>query len=126
MTAVMSLLPLLVVAVLGIALVVGIVQIWIRHQHPQRLALQAVSAATLMGLVGITGIVPDSLWWLTWSLALAVLLGIAVASRRLIVTPPPATPSPRQTKLLAPPARSSVIGEILFWLALVVLALVAG
>lgn len=126
MSTALSLLPRLVVAALGIWLVVSIVQIWRRHQHAQRLALQALSTATLMGLIGITGIIPDSLWWLTWSFALAILLGIAASSRRLLRRTPPTAPSPRQATLLEPPARSSGIAEIVFWLALVVLALVAG
>ena len=126
MNAVLSLLPLLVAAVLAVALVVTIVQIWARYQHPMRLALQAVGAASLMGVIGLAGLLPDALWWVSWVLALAILLGIAFSARRLLVGAPPSDPSPRTAKLLDPPARSSAVIEVLFWLALVVVALIAG
>jgi hypothetical protein len=125
-STVLSLLPLLVAVVLGGALLTTIVQIWSRHQHPLRLALQSVSAATLLGVLGIVGILPDSLWWVTWTLALAILVGIAVAARRLLVRTPPTGSSPRRARLLEPPTRSSMLSEGLFWLALVVLSLLAG
>lgn len=126
MNAVLSLLPLLVAAVLSVALVVTIVQIWARYQHPMRLALQAVGAASLMGVIGLAGLLPDALWWVSWVLALAILLGIAFSARRLLVGAPPSDPSPRKAKLLDPPPRSSAVVEVLFWLALVVVALIAG
>ncbi|MFJ6041946.1 hypothetical protein [Brachybacterium paraconglomeratum] len=126
MNAVLSLLPLLVAAVLAVALVVTIVQIWARYQHPMRLALQAVGAASLMGVIGLAGLLPDALWWVSWVLALAILLGIAFSARRLLVGAPPSDPSPRKAELLDPPPRSSAVVEVLFWLALVVVALIAG
>ncbi|MGP5260060.1 hypothetical protein ACTXMW_08480 [Brachybacterium paraconglomeratum] len=126
MNAVLSLLPLLVAAVLAVALVVTIVQIWARYQHPMRLALQAVGAASLMGVIGLAGLLPDALWWVSWVLALAILLGIAFSARRLLVGAPPSDPSPRKAELLDPPPRSSALIEVLFWLALVVVALIAG
>lgn len=126
MNALLSLLPLLVAAVLAVALVVTIVQIWTRYQHPMRLALQAVGAASLMGVIGLAGLLPDALWWVSWVLALAILLGIAFSARRLLVGAPPSDPSPRKAKLLDPPPRSSAVVEVLFWLALVVVALIAG
>lgn len=126
MNTVLSLLPLLVAVVLGGVLLVTIVQIWIRHQHPLRLALQAVGASTVLGVVGLAEIVPAGLWWASWSLVLAILVGIAVSSRRLLMRTPPRDPSPRAAKLLDPPARSSVVGELLFWLLLMVIALFAA
>ncbi|MFD4007539.1 hypothetical protein ACFWQK_07395 [Brachybacterium paraconglomeratum] len=126
MNTVLSLLPLLVAAVLTVSLVVTIVQIWTRYQHPVRLALQAVGAASLMGVIGLAGIFPDALWWVSWAFTLAILLGIAFSARRLLVGTPPSDPSPRTAKLLDPPTRSSAVIEVLFWLALVVVALIAG
>ena len=119
MNTVLALLPLLVAAVLAVALVVTIVQIWTRYQHPMRLALQAVGAASLMGVIGLAGLLPDALWWVSWVLALAILLGIAFSARRLLVGTPPSEPSPRKAELLDPPPRSSAVIEVLFWLALV-------
>lgn len=126
MNALLSLMPLLVAAVLAVALVVTIVQIWTRYQHPMRLALQALGAASLMGVIGLTGFLPDALWWVSWAFTLAILLGIAFSARRLLVGAPPSDPRPRTAKLLDPPTRSSALIEVLFWLALVVVALIAG
>lgn len=126
MTTVLTLLPLLVAVLLGAALVTTIVQMWRRYQHPLRLALQAVGASTVLGVLGIAGALPGSLWWASWLFALGILLGIAVSARRLLVKDPPTDPSPRRAALLDPPSRTSAIGEGLFWVLLVVIALVAG
>lgn len=126
MNEVLMLLPLLVVMVALIALLVTLVQIWTRHQHPLRLALQAVGGATLLGVLGVAGLLPGSLWWATWLFALAILVGLAVASRRALVRRRPTNPTPRRGRLLAPPSRGSVAAQGLGWLALVVIALAAG
>lgn len=126
MNTLLALLPLLVGAFLVVALVMTIVQIWTRYQHPMRLGLQAVGAASLMGVIGLAEIFPDALWWVSWAFTLAILLGIAFSARRLLVGAPPSDPSPRRAKLLAPPTRGSAIFEVLFWLALVVVALIAA
>lgn len=126
MSTVIALLPTLVAVALFGSLLVSSVQVARRHLHPARLALHGLGAATALGIVGLAGIVPASLWWATWLVAVAVLVGMAICARRLLRTDPPAHPTPRQTELLAPPSRFSVSAEALLCAGLVVLALAAG
>lgn len=126
MNTVMLLLPLAVALVLGGFLLVGIVRLYIGYLHPLRIAIRTVSSATLLGVVGLLSILPASAWWVMWVLALAILGGVAVAVRRLLVRQPLADPTPREAKRLQPPGTLTLIGEIIILAAVLVIAIVAG
>ncbi|MFC7455956.1 hypothetical protein ACFQS2_02005 [Brachybacterium sp. GCM10030267] len=126
MNTVLASLPLIAgVAVLAL-LVISIVQLWIRYEHPVRIFLRTLSAASIIGILGLAGILPASMWWGPWLLSLVTVTGAVVACRRALVSSPPAEPTARQAKNLRPPSRLNLAGEVIVYLAVVAVALYAG
>lgn len=126
MNTVLIFAPLVAVAIVVIALLTSIITLWVRYQHPVRIFVRTVGAASMIGILGLAGILPDSLWWGPWLLALATAGGAALACRRLLATDAPAQPTPRQAKHLAKPHLVNVASEVVIYLALVAVALLAG
>ena len=118
--------PLVVVVIVVIALLTSIITLWVRYQHPVRIFVRTVGAASMIGILGLAGILPDSLWWGPWVLALATAGGAALACRRLLATDAPARPTRRQAKHLTKPHLVNVASEVAIYLARVVVALLAG
>ena len=116
--------PLVVVVIVVIALLTSIITLWVRYQHPVRIFVRTVGAASMIGILGLAGILSDSLWWGPWALATAG--GAALACRRLLATDAPARPTRRQAKHLTKPHLVNVASEVAIYLALVVVALLAG
>lgn len=126
MTTLLSLLPPLAALGLTIGLLVSVVTLFRRYQHPRRILMRAISSASILAILGIMGIVPASLWWAPWLLTLALVAGVLVACRRLLVQVPPAEPTRREAKHLGAPPLMNLATEMVLYLALLVIALVAG
>lgn len=126
MNTLRELAPLLVPIVLGIMILSAAYRLWRYHHHPRRILSEGLSCATLIGIMGLVGLVDSSLWWAVWLLALALLSGIAVASWRASSTAPPAEQTKKQARLLSPPGVAGLIGEALFYALLLALALLGG
>lgn len=126
MTTLLSLLPLLAVLVLTAGLLVSVVTLFRRYQHPRRILMRAISSASILAVLGIIGIVPASLWWAPWLLTLALAVGVVIACRRLLVQAPPAEPTTREARHLGAPHPMNLATEAVIYLALLVIALVAG
>jgi Zn-dependent protease with chaperone function len=124
--AVMLLLPLAVALLVVGFLLVGIVRLYIGYRHPLRIAVLTLSSATLLGVVGLLSILPASAWWVMWALTLAILGGVAVAVRRLLVRQPPIDPTPKEAKRLRAPGMLTLIGEVVVLAAVLVVAVAAG
>lgn len=126
MSALTLVAPLLaMVIVLGV-LLVSIITLWVRHQHPRRILLRTLGAASMLAIIGLLGIFPDSWWWAPWLLTAATAAGTVVACRRALVGRPPSEPTTRQAREMSPPRPLSVAGEVLVYLALLAVALLAG
>ncbi len=126
MNTLMLVLPLLaVVVVLGV-LLVSIITLWVRHQHPRRILLRTLGAASMLAIIGLLGIFPDSWWWAPWLLTAATAAGAILACRRALVGHPPSEPTKRQAREMSSPHPLSVAGEVLVYLALLAVALLAG
>ncbi|HIY22812.1 MAG TPA: hypothetical protein H9837_00675 [Candidatus Brachybacterium merdigallinarum] len=126
MNTVLLLLPLAVALLLVGFLLVGIVRLYFGYLHPLRIAIRTLSNATMLGVVGLLSILPASAWWVMWVLALAILGGVAVAVRRLLVRRPPVDPTPREAKRLRAPGMLTLIGEVVVLVAVLVVAVAAG
>ena len=126
MNTLLLLLPLAVALLVVGFLLVGIVRLYIGYRHPLRITIRTLSSATLLGVIGLLSILPASAWWVMWVLALAILGGVAVAVRRLLVTQPPVDPTPREAKRLQPPGVLTLIGEVVVLAAVLVIAVVAS
>ncbi|MDN5599402.1 MAG: hypothetical protein ACTMII_00740 [Brachybacterium sp.] len=126
MTTVLGLLPLLSALVLSIMLLSSVVTLFRRHQHPWRILQRGLGGASILAILGVIGIVPAALWWLPWLLTLALTAGVVVACRRLAVRPPPAEPTTREAAHLTSPGLLNLGIEVALYLALLVIALVAG
>lgn len=122
----MAWIPLLVGVYLAVLLGLSILALLTRRQHPWRIVLRTLSGASILAILGIVGIMPAELWWLPWLLTLLLAVAAVVACRRLL-TPAPSTELGRRAAAdLTAPTRSTLIVEGLLYLALLVLALVAG
>ncbi|WP_422116268.1 hypothetical protein [Brachybacterium sp. UNK5269] len=119
-------LPLLAVAIVLGALLVSLLTLWVRHQHPRRILLRTLGAASMLAIIGLLGIFPDSWWWAPWLLTAATAGGAIVACRRALVGRPPAEPTKRQAREMSAPHPLSVAGEVIIYLALLAVALLAG
>ena len=126
MNTLLLLLPLAVALLVVGFLLVGIVRLYIGYRHPLRITIRTLSNATLLGLVGVLSILPSSAWWVMWVLALAILGGVAVAVRRLLVARPPVDPTPREAKRLQAPVTLTLVGEIVVLAAILAIAIAAG
>ncbi|ATG50352.1 hypothetical protein CFK38_01540 [Brachybacterium vulturis] len=126
MTTVLGLLPLLSALVLSVVLLSSVVALFRRHQHPWRILQRGLGGASILAILGVIGVVPSALWWLPWLLTLALTAGVVVACRRLLVRTPPAEPTRREAAHLAAPGRLNLGIEVVLYLALLVIALVAG
>lgn len=126
MNTLLLVLPLLVVVIVLGVLLVSIITLWVRHQHPRRILLRTLSAASMLAIIGLLGIFPDSWWWAPWLLTAATAAGAAVACRRALIGHPPSEPTPRQAREMSAPHPLSVAGEVIVYLALLVVALLAG
>lgn len=126
MTTLLSLLPLLTTVSLTAGLLVSVVTLFRRYQHPRRILMRAISSASILAVLGIIGIVPASLWWVPWLLTLALAVGVVVACRRLLVQAPPAEPTKREAKHIGAPALMNLATEVVLYLALLGIALVAS
>lgn len=126
MSDLLSLFPLLVAAVLGVGLLSSIASLFRRYQHPWQIFVRALSSAGILAILGIMGIIPSALWWAPWLVTLALAAGVVAGCRRLLVTAPPAEPTKREAKLLAPPHPVNLGIETALYLALLAVALIAG
>ncbi|WP_394214990.1 hypothetical protein [Brachybacterium vulturis] len=126
MTNLLGLLPLLSALVLSIVLLTSVVALFRRHQHPWRIFQRAIGGASILAILGVIGIVPAALWWLPWLLTLALTAGVVVACRRLLVRTPPTEPTRREAAHLTSPGLLNLGIEVALYLALLVIALVAG
>ena len=126
MNTLRELAPLLVPLVLGIMILSAAYRLWRYHHHPRRVLSEGISCGTLIGIMGLVGLVDSSLWWVVWLLALALLSGIAVATWRASSTNPPAEPTKMQARLLGRPKVAGLIGEGVFYALLLALALLDG
>lgn len=126
MNTVLLLASLVAVVIVVIALITSIITLWVRYQHPLRIFLRTVGAGSMIGILGLAGILPDSLWWSPWLLALATAGGATLACRRLLVRDAPVEPTPRQAKHLTKPHLVNVAVGVVIYLALAVIALYAG
>lgn len=112
--------------VLVAVVVVAIVTLWRSRLHPGQLAVHAVSSATVLGILGLAGILPALLWWVPWLLGAGLLVGVVLACRRLLVGDPPTAPTRAQAKLLARPSRSNVVVEAALCVLVLAVAVTAG
>ena len=112
--------------VIGIMILSATYRLWRYHHHPRRILSEGLSCATLIGIMGLVGLVDSSLWWAVWLLALALLSGIAVASWRASSTAPPAEQTKKQDRLLSRPSVAGLIGEAVFYALILALALLGG
>lgn len=112
--------------VLVAVVVVAIVTLWRSHLHPAQLVTRAVSSATVLGILGLAGILPAVLWWAPWLLGLGLLIGVVLACRRLLGSDPPAAPTRAQAQLLARPSRSNLVVEAALCLLVLAVAVTAG
>jgi hypothetical protein len=119
-------LPLLAVVIVLGALLVSIITLWVRHQHPRRILLRTLGAASMLAIIGLLGIFPDSWWWAPWLLTAATGAGAVVACRRAMIGHPPSEPTTRQAREMSAPHPLTVAGEVIVYLALLVVALLAG
>lgn len=126
MTTFLLLLPLLAVLVLAGAQLVSWFTLCVRYLHPWRIALRVLGAATTIGVIGLASVLPDSLWWLLWLPVVLTIGAAAIALRRLLVSHPPSRPTPKEAKLLTRPSIATIAVDIAFYVALVVVALLAG
>lgn len=126
MTTLLSLVPLLVGLVLSASLLLSLVALVRYRQHPWRILERALGGASILAILTVAGIVPASLWWLPWLATLALVVGVILACRRLLVHSPPAEPTRRQAAQLARPSPLNLGIEVALYLALLVIALIAG
>lgn len=126
MNLIRDLIPVVIPALFGIMILSATYRLWRYHHHPRRILSEGLSCATLIGIAGVVGLAPSSLWWAVWLVALALLSGIAVATWRASTSPPPADPSTKQARLLSKPSVIGLIGEALFYAVLLVLFLLGG
>ena len=126
MNNILLLAPLVAAVIVVVTLLASIITLWVRFQHPLRIFLRAVSAGSMIGILGLAEILPDSLWWVSWVLASATAGGAALACRRLLVRGAPVEPTPRQAKHLTKPHPVNVAIDVVIYLALVAVALYAG
>lgn len=126
MNLIRDVIPVVIPALFGIMILSATYRLWRYHHHPQRILSEGLSCATLIGIAGVVGLAPSSLWWAVWLVALALLSGIAVATWRASNSPPPADPSTKQARLLSKPSVVGLIGEALFYAVLLVLFLLGG
>lgn len=126
MTAVLSLLPLLMTLVLSVALLTSVVTLVVRYQHPWRIFQRALSGASILAILGVIGSVPPALWWGPWLFTFALAAGVVVAFRRLLVRSPPAEPTARESAHLSAPQPVNLGIEVALYLALLTTALLAG
>lgn len=122
----MQWLPTLIGAVLAIGLVITAFSLFRHHQHPQRILQHSLSAATVLAVISLVGAVPAALWWAPWVAAAVLVGGVAVSCRRLLVSDPPADPSPREAARLQAPRARALGTEAVGCLVLLGIALVAG
>ncbi|WP_087483746.1 hypothetical protein [Brachybacterium massiliense] len=122
----MQWLPWIVGAVLTIGLAITASGLFRHRQHPWRILTQALSAATVLALMSLVGAVPAVLWWAPWLMAGALVAGVVVACRRLLVSEAPAGPTEREAARMQPPGKLSMGGEAAGFLLLLGIALVAG
>lgn len=125
MSTLREILPVLIPALFGIMILAAAYRLWRYHHHPRRILSEALSGATLIGITGLVGLVGSPLWWAVWLMSLALLSGIAVATWRALTAGPPSDPSSRQATLLTKPGTVGLVGEIVFYVVILVLALVA-
>ena len=118
--------PLVLPIIFGIMILAATYRLWRYHHHPRRVLSEGISCGTLIGIMGLVGLVDSSLWWAVWLLALALLSGIAVATWRASSTNPPAEPTKMQARLLGRPNVAGLIGEGVFYALLLALALLGG
>lgn len=118
--------PLVVPIIFGIMILAATYRLWRYHHHPRRVLAEGLSCGTLIGIVGLVGLVDSSLWWVVWLLALALLSGIAAAIWRSGNTTPPAEPTKKQARLLSRPSVVGLIGEAVFYALVLALALLGG
>lgn len=126
MSTVMGLLPTLA-GVVVVAIVVTLIYTLARHRmHPLQVLVRGVSAASMLGIVSLVGVLSGWPWWSMWLLALGLVTGIGLACRRLLAEAPPEHSAEARTRYLAPPSRTSLILEGAVYLAVLVFALAAG
>lgn len=118
--------PLVVPIVFGIMILSATYRLWRYHHHPRRILSEGLSCATLIGIAGLVGLVPSSLWWAVWLVALVLLSGIAVATWRALHSTPPAEPTTKQARLLRRPSVVGLVGEGVFYVLILVLFLLGG
>ena len=118
--------PLVVPIIFGIMILAATYRLWRYHHHPRRVLAEGLSCGTLIGIVGLVGLVDSSLWWVVWLLALALLSGIAAAIWRPGNTTPHAEPTKKQARLLNRPSVVGLIGEAVFYALVLALALLGG
>lgn len=126
MNAALMVAPLLAAVLVVGLLIVSIIVLWTRYLHPLQLVLRALGAAGFLGVIGLTGVLPSSLWWAMWLLVLLTVGGVARACRRLLVGAPPSEPTKRQAKHLKAPHPVTLVVEIAIYVAIVAAALYAG
>ena len=122
-----AVLPAVAPAVLSLLVLLSAVRIARGRPHPRRLAAQLLGAGTLLGVLGLSGTLGQGGWPIPWILALA-LLG-ATTCTVLRRPAPPAADTARGDGARKGRTRPSLIGvaaELLVFLAVAAVALVAG
>ena len=122
----MQWLPWIVGAVLALGLVITAHGLLRHRQHPWRILTEALSAATVLALISLTGVVPAELWWAPWLMAAVLVAGVVVACRRLLVSEAPAQPTDREAARMKAPGKLGMGAEVAGFLLLLGIALVAG
>ena len=122
----MQWLPWIVGAVLTIGLAITAYGLLRHRRHPWRILTEALSAATVLALISLIGVVPAGLWWAPWLMAAVLVAGVVVACRRLLVSEAPAQPTDREAARLKAPGKLGMGAEVAGFLLLLGIALVAG
>lgn len=126
MSTVLSLLPLLVLLLLAFTVIRTAVLLATRPMHPWRILHSGLSAATVIAVIGLAGLLPSSSWWAVWLVTLGVVVALGLAGRRALRPVDVDSVPDKRRSLLTPPSRAALIGESALTVALLVLAVVAG
>lgn len=132
MSIVFGLLPLLVLLFLAGTLIRAGWLLALRPLHPHRILLLSLSSASILAVLGLAQLLPAALWWVTWLVALGLVVAVALACRRALAPADAADAvatealPPRRRRLLEAPSRASLIGEVVLVIVLLGLAVYAG